>query len=172
MFLFSSFMSAALRLVSLLLYQTAIQLAPLSVTIPYLSFTPAMLIVTAYLMIGEQPSWPGLIGSLPETVIQLHLGNSIFPIPSCEMGCRIWAGLDWAARLSKLADHPLHLCGVQSRVHTAEVLPCIRVKTRSSPDKSPLLLLQTVGCLGIHENVAINIAACPTVSAIEFEKHT
>lgn len=62
MFMFSSFMSAALRLLSLLLYQTAIQLAPLSVTIPYLSFTPAMLLCTAYLMIGEQPSWSGLVG--------------------------------------------------------------------------------------------------------------
>jgi uncharacterized membrane protein len=61
-FMFAAFMSAALRLVSLLLYQSAIQLAPLSTTIPYLSFTPAMLIVTAYLMIGEQPSLPGLIG--------------------------------------------------------------------------------------------------------------
>lgn len=62
MFMFSAFMSAALRLLSLLLYQTAIQLAPLSVTVPYLSFTPAMLLCTAYLMIGEQPSWCGLVG--------------------------------------------------------------------------------------------------------------
>ena len=66
--LFSAFMSAALRLVSLLLYQTAIQLAPLSVTIPYLSFTPAMLVVTAFLMIGEQPSAPGFLGVLVVTV--------------------------------------------------------------------------------------------------------
>ena len=66
-FLFAAFMSAALRLVSLLLYQTAIQIAPLSVTIPYLSFTPAMLVATAYLMIGEQPSLPGLIGVLVVT---------------------------------------------------------------------------------------------------------
>jgi hypothetical protein len=68
MFMFSSFMSAALRLLSLLLYQTAIQLAPLSVTIPYLSFTPAMLLCTAYLMIGEKPSWSGLVGVMIVTV--------------------------------------------------------------------------------------------------------
>lgn len=61
-FLFASCMSASLRLVSLLLYQTAIQLAPLSETIPYLSFTPAMLLITAFLLIGEQPSWQGLVG--------------------------------------------------------------------------------------------------------------
>ena len=68
MFMFSSFMSAALRLLSLLLYQTAIQLAPLSVTVPYLSFTPAMLLITAYLMIGEQPSWSGLVGVMVVTI--------------------------------------------------------------------------------------------------------
>jgi uncharacterized membrane protein len=67
-FLFCAFMSAALRLLSLLLYQTAIQLAPLSVTIPYLSFTPAMLLCTAYLMIGEQPSWSGLLGVMIVTL--------------------------------------------------------------------------------------------------------
>ena len=61
-FVFSAFMSAALRLLSLLLYQSAIQLAPLSSTVPYLSLSPAMLLVTAYLLIGEQPSWPGLVG--------------------------------------------------------------------------------------------------------------
>jgi drug/metabolite transporter (DMT)-like permease len=61
-------MSAALRLLSLLLYQTAIQLSPLSVTIPYLSFTPAMLLITAYLIIGEQPSWSGLMGVMIVTL--------------------------------------------------------------------------------------------------------
>ena len=61
-FLFAAFMSAVLRLLSLLLYQTAIALSPLSATVPYLSFTPAMLIVTAYLLIGEQPSSSGLFG--------------------------------------------------------------------------------------------------------------
>jgi hypothetical protein len=60
-------MSAALRLMSLLLYQTAIELSPLSVTVPYLSFTPAMLLVTAFLLIGEQPSLPGLAGVLVVT---------------------------------------------------------------------------------------------------------
>lgn len=67
-FIFSAFMSAALRLLSLLLYQSAIQLAPLSSTVPYLSLSPAMLLVTAYLLIGEQPSWPGLVGVMVVTV--------------------------------------------------------------------------------------------------------
>lgn len=67
-FLFSAFMSAALRLLSLLLYQSAIQLAPLSSTVPYLSLSPAMLLVTAYLLIGEQPSWAGLVGVMIVTI--------------------------------------------------------------------------------------------------------
>jgi len=61
-FLFAASMSAALRILSLLLYQAAIALSPLSVTIPYLSFTPAMLVITAYLLIGERPSPNGLVG--------------------------------------------------------------------------------------------------------------
>lgn len=67
-FIFSAFMSASLRLLSLLLYQSAIQLAPLSSTVPYLSLSPAMLLVTAYLLIGEQPSWPGLVGVMIVTL--------------------------------------------------------------------------------------------------------
>eukprot|EP00892_Ulva_mutabilis_P003020 jgi/Ulvmu1/12719/UM095_0023.1 len=76
-FLFSAFMSAALRLLSLLLYQSAIQLAPLSSTVPYLSLSPAMLLVTAYLLIGEQPSWPGLVG-----VVIVTLGGYLLAFSS------------------------------------------------------------------------------------------
>jgi uncharacterized membrane protein len=81
-FLFAAFMSAALRLISLLLYQTAIQLSPLSTTIPYLSFTPAMLLATAYLMIGEVPSWSGLIGVMIVTFGGYLLAFSSTQTPS------------------------------------------------------------------------------------------
>ena len=83
MFMFSAFMSAALRLLSLLLYQTAIQLAPLSVTVPYLSFTPAMLLCTAYLMIGEQPSWCGLVG-----VMIVTAGGYLLAFSSSSATCK------------------------------------------------------------------------------------
>ncbi len=45
--------SSLLLLVSRYMYQRAIQLSPLSLTIPYLAFTPAILIATAYVFLGE-----------------------------------------------------------------------------------------------------------------------
>ncbi|GIL72953.1 hypothetical protein Vretimale_4599 [Volvox reticuliferus] len=54
--------SSLLLLVSRFMYQRAIQLSPLSLTIPYLAFTPAILIATAYVFLGELPSPGGLLG--------------------------------------------------------------------------------------------------------------
>jgi len=54
--------TSALLLYSKLLYQKALALSPLSLTIPFLSFTPAILVGTAYVFVGEKPSWSGLIG--------------------------------------------------------------------------------------------------------------
>jgi drug/metabolite transporter (DMT)-like permease len=45
--------SSSILLGSKVLYQRAIALAPLSMTIPYLSFSPAMLLLTAYVILGE-----------------------------------------------------------------------------------------------------------------------
>ncbi|GLI68989.1 hypothetical protein VaNZ11_013525 [Volvox africanus] len=54
--------SSLLLLVSRYMYQRAIQVSPLSLTIPYLAFTPAILIATAYVFLGELPSPSGLLG--------------------------------------------------------------------------------------------------------------
>eukprot|EP00798_Chlamydomonas_sp_ICE-L_P008149 gene8149-1402_t len=54
--------TSALLLYSKLLYQRALHLSPLSLTIPYLSFTPAFLIVTAFIFVGEVPSPSGVAG--------------------------------------------------------------------------------------------------------------
>lgn len=54
--------SSALLLLSKGLYQTAIHNSPLSLTIPYLSFTPVVLLGTAFLFLGEKPSLYGVVG--------------------------------------------------------------------------------------------------------------
>jgi drug/metabolite transporter (DMT)-like permease len=54
--------SSIFLLYSKVLYQRAIQIAPLSLTIPYLSFSPALLLLTAYVILGETPSHLGLLG--------------------------------------------------------------------------------------------------------------
>ena len=54
--------SAALKAGTSLLYQRAMQLSPVSLSVPYLAFTPMLLLVTSYFLLGERPSWRGVLG--------------------------------------------------------------------------------------------------------------
>lgn len=54
--------SALLKAGSSLLFQRALQLSPVSLSVPYLAFTPALLLVTSYFMLGEQPDLNGVVG--------------------------------------------------------------------------------------------------------------
>ncbi len=53
-----------LNMAGTLSYLAALQCAPISLTMPFLSFTPIIVAGSAYLMLGETPSWPGLVGIL------------------------------------------------------------------------------------------------------------
>ncbi|MDR4498234.1 MAG: DMT family transporter [Candidatus Scalindua sp.] len=59
-----TFMLLPLDIVALLLYLRAIQVSPLSLTLPFLSLTPVFLIGTSYLMLREVPDMTGLVGIL------------------------------------------------------------------------------------------------------------
>ncbi|GBC62193.1 EamA family transporter [Desulfonema ishimotonii] len=50
--------------ISFILYMRAIRESPLSLTIPYLAFTPVFMILTGYLFLGEMPSPTGILGIL------------------------------------------------------------------------------------------------------------
>ncbi len=50
------------EVVGLLLYVHAIKLSPLSLTLPFLAFTPAFTTVIAFFLLDEIPSWGGLLG--------------------------------------------------------------------------------------------------------------
>jgi drug/metabolite transporter (DMT)-like permease len=54
--------SLPLNGVSFILYMKAIKVSPLSLTIPYLAFTPVFMIATGYLLLGERPNLWGLAG--------------------------------------------------------------------------------------------------------------
>ena len=54
--------SAVLKAGSSLLFQRALQLSPVSLSVPYLAFTPALLLVTSYFMLGERPEPAGVAG--------------------------------------------------------------------------------------------------------------
>jgi drug/metabolite transporter (DMT)-like permease len=53
-----------LEITALLLYTHAIRQSPLSLTIPFLALTPLFLIVTSYVILGEQPDASGVGGIL------------------------------------------------------------------------------------------------------------
>ncbi|KAJ9509775.1 hypothetical protein QJQ45_011623 [Haematococcus lacustris] len=50
------------------LYQKALAISPLSLCVPYLSFTPSFLVLTAFVFVGEVPSTAGLAGVVVVTL--------------------------------------------------------------------------------------------------------
>ncbi len=61
-FFFTILLLLPLEVTALILYQRAIKVSPLSLTLPFLSLTPVFLLVTSFLMLGEQPDKLGLAG--------------------------------------------------------------------------------------------------------------
>ncbi len=53
-----------LDILAYVLYIEAIRISPLSLTMPFLALTPTFLIGTSWIMVGEFPSDPGLLGIL------------------------------------------------------------------------------------------------------------
>lgn len=54
--------SACIKVIVGYMYQRALHASPLSVTVPYLAFTPVLLVFTGYLIVRESPSAQGLLG--------------------------------------------------------------------------------------------------------------
>ncbi|KAJ0396255.1 hypothetical protein ATCC90586_006405 [Pythium insidiosum] len=54
--------SGCINIVTSYLYNRSIQISTLSATVPFLSFTPAFLIVVAFMVLGEVPSFWGIVG--------------------------------------------------------------------------------------------------------------
>jgi len=52
----------AINLLAITLYLKAIKVSPLSLTIPFLAFTPIFLVLTGLLALGERPDAMGLVG--------------------------------------------------------------------------------------------------------------
>ena len=61
-FFIITFTLLPLDIVALLLYMRAINISPLSLTLPFLSFTPVFLIGTSYIILGERPDRTGFVG--------------------------------------------------------------------------------------------------------------
>ena len=67
-FWYNILLLAPLEIIALILYIKAIKHSPLSLAIPFISFTPVFLILTSFLMLKEQPDTSGLLGILLVTL--------------------------------------------------------------------------------------------------------
>lgn len=56
-------LTSLLSLSSNLLFLRAVQVSPLSLTVPYLSFTPVFMLLTGAIFLGEVPGWRGVLGA-------------------------------------------------------------------------------------------------------------
>jgi drug/metabolite transporter (DMT)-like permease len=63
-FFWSFIVSLPLNAVPFILYMKAIRISPLSLTVPYLSFTPVFMIATGFVFLGEIPDQWGVFGIL------------------------------------------------------------------------------------------------------------
>jgi len=61
-FYWSFLISLPVNFVSFYIYMKAIRVSPLSLTLPYLAFTPVFMIFTGYVFLGEMPNQWGLTG--------------------------------------------------------------------------------------------------------------
>jgi drug/metabolite transporter (DMT)-like permease len=75
-FLVVTLITSALTLAANLLFVRAVSLSPLSLTVPYLSFTPVLTLLAGALILGQQPALVGLLGVGAVTVGALLLNSS------------------------------------------------------------------------------------------------
>ena len=77
--------SLPLNAVSFLLYMQAIRISPLSLTVPYLAFTPVFMIITGAMILGEIPNRFGIVGILVTCiggyVLNIDMGRFKFRDP-------------------------------------------------------------------------------------------
>jgi drug/metabolite transporter (DMT)-like permease len=87
--------SLPLNGVAIMLYMRAIRTSPLSLTLPFLAFTPVFMILTGYLVLGERPGPLGVAG-----ILVICLGGYILNIdPDAGRGRRsVWAPIRAVAR--------------------------------------------------------------------------
>ncbi|RMX66680.1 hypothetical protein DD238_004474 [Peronospora effusa] len=62
LFWMSVCISGGINIATSYLYNRAIQISTLSATVPFLSFTPAFLVIVAFLVLGEVPTVSGMLG--------------------------------------------------------------------------------------------------------------
>ncbi|HDD43546.1 MAG TPA: DMT family transporter [Candidatus Desulfofervidus auxilii] len=65
-----------LEILALFLYMAAIKISPLSLTLPFLSFTPIFLILTGWFILKEMPNFVGIMG-----ILAIAIGSYLLYLP-------------------------------------------------------------------------------------------
>ncbi|MDX2458406.1 MAG: DMT family transporter [Gammaproteobacteria bacterium] len=86
-----------LELLAMWLYMQAIRTSPLSLTLPYLAFTPAFNTVTGYVVLGETVTWAGLSG-----IMLVVLGAWLLNMEAAQNG----TGLNFLAPFRAITQEP------------------------------------------------------------------
>lgn len=74
-FAWTFIVSIPLNAVAIILYMKAIKISPLSLTVPYLAFTPVFMILTGYIFLDEMPNIWGILG-----IMSVFMGSYILNI--------------------------------------------------------------------------------------------
>lgn len=80
-FLFNLSLLLILEITATLLYMKGIEISPLSLTLPFLSFTPIIIILTGYLILGEKITLKGALG-----IFLVLIGSYCINLPSIKEG--------------------------------------------------------------------------------------
>ncbi len=80
-FVFTVSILLILEIIATLLYMKGIQISPLSLSLPFLSFTPIFIILTGYILLGEKISKLGALG-----IFLIVLGSYCINLPSIKEG--------------------------------------------------------------------------------------
>lgn len=86
LFWISVCISGTINIITSYLYNRSIQISTLSATVPFLSFTPAFLLVVGFLVLGEVPSFWGVVGILIAVMggFWLQISNSMITSASMQ----------------------------------------------------------------------------------------
>ena len=71
-----------LDVIALLLYLKAINISPLSLTLPFLSLTPVFVLGTSYIILGEKPDRSGIVG-----IFLVVIGAYLLNVHTIKRGC-------------------------------------------------------------------------------------
>lgn len=80
-FLLNTLILLSLEILATLFYMRGIQISPLSVSLPFLSFTPIFIILTGYLILNERVSSAGTVG-----ILLIAVGGYLVHLPRINQG--------------------------------------------------------------------------------------